>query len=95
VDKQQLRALGVGTTRSAEAIMAKTVQVPWGLLRPGSTVVGDRERDDEHKVVSVDHEGSTVSVLFWDGTREVHSEHASTLVRLTESNLTARQTREV
>jgi hypothetical protein len=75
--------------------MAKTVQVPWGLLRPGSTVVGDRERDGEHKVVSVDHQGSTVSVLFWDGTREVHSEDAYTLVRLTESNLAARQTREI
>jgi hypothetical protein len=95
VDKQQLRALGVGTTRSAEAIMAKTVHVPWRLLRPGSTVVGDRERDGEHKVVSVDHQGSTVSVLFWDGTREVHSEDAYTLVRLTESKVAARPTGEV
>jgi hypothetical protein len=75
--------------------MAKTVQVPWGLLRPGSTVVGDRERHDEHKIVSVDHQGSTVSVLFWDGTRELHSEDAYTLVRLTESKLAARQTGEI
>jgi hypothetical protein len=73
-------------------MMAKTVQVPWGLLRPGSTVVGDRERD-EHKVVSVDHEGSTVSVLFWDGTREVHSEAAYVRVRLSHSSLAAREAR--
>ncbi len=73
--------------------MAKTVQVPWGLLRPGSTVVGDRERDGEHRVVSVDHEDSTVSVLFWDGTREVHSEDAYVRVRLTHSSLAAPEAR--
>lgn len=73
--------------------MAKTMQVPWGLLRPGSTVVGDRERGGEHTVVSVDHEGSTVSVLFWDGTREVHSEDVSVFVRLIDSNLAARDAR--
>lgn len=58
--------------------MAQTAKVRWGLLRPGATVVGDLDR----KVVSVDHRGSTVSVLFWDGTRELHPEDAVARVRL-------------
>ncbi len=49
--------------------MAKTLQVPWEVLRPGATVVddNDHEHEREHKVVAVEHHGTTVSVLFWDG----------------------------
>jgi hypothetical protein len=65
--------------------MSKIVRVPWGLLRPGATVISENETDHEHKVVSVDHLGSTVSVLFWDGSREHHSEDAYARVRLSES----------
>jgi hypothetical protein len=55
--------------------MSNTMQVRWGLLRPGATVVGERD-GHQHKVVTVEHRGTTVSVLFWDGTRELHSEDA-------------------
>jgi hypothetical protein len=65
--------------------MSKTVQVRWGLLRPGATVISENETDHEHKVVTVEHHGSTVSVLFWDGIREHHSENAYARVRLSES----------
>jgi hypothetical protein len=65
--------------------MSKTVQVRWGLLRPGTTVVSENETEHEHKVVAVEHRGSTVSVLFWDGVREHHSENAYARVRLSES----------
>jgi len=64
--------------------MAKTMQVPWGLLRPGATVVGDEESESEHKVVTVERRGSTVSVLYRDGTRETHSESAYARVQLNE-----------
>lgn len=65
--------------------MSKTVQVRWGLLRPGATVISDDQTDHEHKVVTVEHLGPTVSVLFWDGIREHHSEDAYARVRLSES----------
>jgi hypothetical protein len=65
--------------------MSKTVQVRWGLLRAGATVISENRADREHKVVTVEHHGSTVSVLFWDGTREHHSENAYARVRLSES----------
>lgn len=55
--------------------MSNTMQVRWGVLRPGTTVVGDHD-GNQHKVVTVEHRGTTVSVLFWDGTRELHSEDA-------------------
>ena len=61
--------------------MAKTTQVRWGLLRPGATVASDPPSADR-KVVSIEHRGATVSVLFWDGTREHHSEDAVARVRL-------------
>jgi hypothetical protein len=64
---------------------SKIVRVRWGLLRPGATVISENGTDHEHKVVSVDHQGSTVSVLFWDGSREHHSEDAHARVRLFES----------
>jgi hypothetical protein len=35
--------------------------------------------------VTVEHRGSTVSVLFWDGSREHHSEDDYARVRLSES----------
>ena len=63
--------------------MSNTMQVRWGLLRSGATVV-DEHDGNEHKVVTVEHRGTTVSVLFWDGTRELHSEDAYTHVRLNE-----------
>lgn len=63
---------------------SKIVQVRWGLLRPGATVIGENE-NDEHRVVTVEHQGSTVSVLFWDGVREHHNEDAYARVRLSES----------
>ena len=63
--------------------MAMTKQVRWGLLRPGATVVDDY-RGDQHKVVTVEHRGTTVSVLFWDGTRELHSEAAYTRILLND-----------
>jgi hypothetical protein len=72
-----------GDTRSGMT-MSKIVRVRWGLLRPGATVIGDNETDHEHKIVAVDHQGSTVSVLFWDGVREHHSEDAYARVRLSE-----------
>ena len=65
--------------------MSRTAQVRWGLLRPGTTVVGDMDTTDR-KVVAVDHRGTTVSVLFWDGTRELHGEDAFTRVRLTHAS---------
>jgi hypothetical protein len=65
--------------------MSKTVQVRWGLLRPGATVISENETDHEHKVVTVEHQGSTVSVLFWDGVRERHGEDAYARVRVSES----------
>ena len=65
--------------------MSKTVQVRWGLLRPGATVISENEADHAHKVVTVEHEGSTVSVLFWDGVREHHREDAYARVRLSET----------
>jgi hypothetical protein len=71
------------TTRSAMRAMSKTMQVPWRVMRPGATVVGHDE-GNQHKVVTVDHQGTTVSVLYWDGTREVHSEDAYTRVLLNE-----------
>jgi hypothetical protein len=64
-------------------MMPVTMQVRWGLLRPGATVVGEHE-DDPQKVVAVEHRGTMVSVLFWDGTRELHSEDAYTRVLLNE-----------
>ena len=63
----------------------KVVQVRWGLLRPGATVMSENETDHEHTVVTVDHQGSTVNVLFWDGVREHHGEDAYARVRLSES----------
>ena len=63
--------------------MPMTKQVRWGLLRPGATVVGEHENGG-HKVVTVEHRGTTVSVLFWDGTRELHSEAAYTRVLLND-----------
>ena len=63
--------------------MSNTMQVRWGLLRPGATVV-DEHDGHEHKVVTVEHRGTTVSVLFWDGTRELHSEDAYTRVVLND-----------
>ena len=65
--------------------MSKTVRVRWGLLRPGATVISEGETHHEHKVVTVEHQGSTVSVLFWDGSREHHSEDGYARVRLSES----------
>ncbi|HEY4397070.1 MAG TPA: hypothetical protein VGO28_05315 [Acidimicrobiia bacterium] len=62
-----------------------TMRVRWGLLRPGATVISDGETGREHKVVTVEHHGSTVSVLFWDGSREHHSEDGYAQVRLAES----------
>lgn len=61
--------------------MPKTAQVRWGLLRPGATVTSEPPEPDR-KVVTVDHCGATVSVLFWDGTRELHSEESIARVRL-------------
>jgi hypothetical protein len=65
--------------------MAKTLQVPWEVLRPGATVVDDHERELEHKVVAVEHDGTTVSVLYWDGTRELHSGRSYARVRLSDA----------
>lgn len=70
--------------------MARTMQVPWGLLRPGATVVGDQEPEFEHKVVTVDRRGSTVSVLYWDGKREIHSDGAYARVLLNDPARPAR-----
>lgn len=61
--------------------MPMTKPVRWGLLRPGATVVGEHD-GHQHKVVTVEHRGTTVSVLFWDGTRELHSEDAYARVLL-------------
>ena len=61
--------------------MSNTMQVRWGVLRPGATVVGERG-SDWHKVVTIERRGTTVSVLFWDGTRELHSEDAYARVLL-------------
>ena len=63
--------------------MPMTKQVRWGLLRPGATVVGEHENGG-HKVVTVEHRGTTVSVLFWDGARELHSEDAYARVLLSD-----------
>jgi hypothetical protein len=65
--------------------MSNIVQVHWGLLRPGATVISEGEADREHRVVTVEHQGSTVSVLFWDGVRENHREDAYARVRLSET----------
>jgi hypothetical protein len=67
--------------------MAKTLQVPWEVLRPGATVVDDNdyEHEREHKVVAVDHDGTTVSVLYWDGVRELHSSRSYARVRLIDA----------
>jgi prepilin-type processing-associated H-X9-DG protein len=64
---------------------SKIVRVRWGLLRPGATVISESENNHEHKVVTVEHQGSTVNVLFWDGVREHHGEDAYARVRLSES----------
>jgi hypothetical protein len=64
---------------------SKIVRVRWGPLRPGATVISENETEHEHKVVTVGHQGSTVSVLFWDGVREHHSEDDFARVRLSES----------
>jgi hypothetical protein len=45
-------------------------------------VVNDHGHEHEHKVVSVEHRGTTVSVLFQEGTRELHNEDAYARVRL-------------
>jgi hypothetical protein len=68
-------------------MMAKTLQVPWEVLRPGATVVDDHdhEHEREHKVVAVEHHGSTVSVLYWDGIRELHSSRSYARVRLSDA----------
>jgi hypothetical protein len=66
-------------------MMAKTLQVPWEVLRPGATVVDDHEHEREHKVVAVEHHGTTVSVLFWDGSRELHSSRSYARVRLSDA----------
>jgi len=63
--------------------MSKTMQVPWRVLRPGATVLGDHE-GNPHKVVTVEHQGTTVSVLYWDGTREVHNERCYARVVLND-----------
>ena len=39
--------------------MSNTVQVRWGLLRPGATVISENGADPAHKVVTVEHHGST------------------------------------
>ena len=67
--------------------MAKTLQVPWEVLRPGATVVDDNDHGHvrEHKVVAVEHHGTTVSVLFWDGSRELHSRRSYARVRLSDA----------
>jgi hypothetical protein len=66
--------------------MVKTLQVPWEVLRPGATVVDDHhEHEREHKVVAVEHHGTTVSVLFWDGSRELHSRRSYARVRLSDA----------
>ncbi len=72
--------------------MAKNAHVRWGLLRPGATVAGDPPQPDR-KVVSVEHRGTTVSVLFWDGTREQHSEDAVASVCLSNSSAATRARR--
>jgi hypothetical protein len=64
--------------------MSKIVRARWGVLRPGATVISENATDHEHKVVAVEHQGSTVSVLFWDGAREQHSEDDCARVRLSE-----------
>ena len=71
---------------------SKIVRVCWGLLRPGATVVGENENNHEHKVVTVEHQGSTVSVLFWDGVREHHSEDAYARVRLRDDTTAGTRT---
>ena len=71
---------------------SKIVQVRWGLLRPGATVISENATDHEHKVVTVEHQGSMVNVLFWDGVREHHSEDTYARVRLSET--TRRRERE-
>lgn len=65
--------------------MAKTLQVPWEMLRAGATVVDDHDHQHEHKVVSVEHHGTTVSVLYWDGVRELHSSRSYARVRLSDA----------
>jgi len=49
-------------------------------------VVDDREHDQEHKVVAVDRRGTTVSVLFWDGMRELHHQDACAHVRCNDTS---------
>ena len=71
---------------------SKIVRVRWGLLRPGATVVSENETNHEHKVVTVEHQGSTVNVLFWDGSREHHSEGAYARVRLREDTTAGTRT---
>jgi hypothetical protein len=71
---------------------SKIVRVRWGLLRPGATVVSENEANHEHKVVTVEHQGSTVSVLFWDGSREHHSEDAYARVRLRDDTTAGTRT---
>lgn len=61
--------------------MTSTVQVRWGLLRPGAIVVDERDGGDR-KIVMVERRGTLVSVLFWDGRRETHSEDAYARVLL-------------
>jgi hypothetical protein len=67
--------------------MAKTLQVPWEVLRPGATVVDDHDQEHarEHKVVAVEHHGTTVSVLYWDGVRELHNSRSYARVRLSDA----------
>jgi hypothetical protein len=69
--------------------MVDTMQVRWGLLGPGVRVVGEHD-GETHKVVTVEHRDTTVSVLFWDGTRELHSEDAYTCVALNEGTRRSR-----
>jgi hypothetical protein len=71
---------------------SKIVRVRWGLLRPGATVVSENEANHEHKVVTVEHQGSTVSVLFRDGSREHHREDAYARVRLRDDTTAGTRT---
>jgi len=72
--------------------MARTARARWGLLRPGATVSSGPSGPDR-RVVSVDHRGTTVSVLFWDGTRELHREDAVARVRIGNSSSSSRSRR--
>jgi hypothetical protein len=71
---------------------SKVVRVRWALLRPGATVVSENETDHEHTVVTIERQGSTVSVLFWDGVREHHSEDAYAQVRLRDDTTAGTRT---